>query len=140
MTKHNVDTLWLEGMAFENSADGFKFKVDAAEEFGGSNQGPKPKLLLLNALAGCSGMDVVAVLKKMKQNFTWFNINVEGDLGDEHPKIYEKIHLTYQFKSNDELDDAKVRKAISLSQDRYCGVSAMLKKASDLSWDIEYLD
>lgn len=139
MTKHSVETLYLDGMAFENSLDGFKFNVDAAEEFGGANKGPKPKLLLLSALAGCTGMDVVAVLKKMKQDFSWFNIRVEGDLGDEHPKSYTAIRLYYQFKNADGLDDAKVKKAVALSQDRYCGVSAMLKKACDLSWEVEYL-
>jgi len=140
MTLYSVDTKWLEGMAFENTADGYKFNVDAAEEFGGMKKGPKPKLLLLNALAGCTGMDVVSVLRKMKQYFSWFNIKVEADLGDEHPKTYENIRLTYQFKAADDLDDGKVRKAVILSQDRYCGVSAMLKKASNLSWKIEYID
>jgi putative redox protein len=140
MTIHSVNTTWLEGMAFENTADGYKFNVDAADEFGGMKKGPKPKLLLLNALAGCTGMDVVSVLRKMKQDFSWFNIKVEADLGDEHPKTYENIRLTYQFKGADDLDDGKVRKAVLLSQDRYCGISAMLKKASKLSWGIEYID
>jgi putative redox protein len=140
MTLHSVDTTWLEGMAFENTADGYKFKVDAADEFGGTKKGPKPKLLLLNALAGCTGMDVVSILRKMKQDFSWFNIKVEADLGDDHPKTYEAIRITYQFKAADDLDDGKVRKAVLLSQDQYCGVSAMLKKASDLSWEIEYID
>ena len=87
MTHEAVDALWLEGMAFENSTDGFKFTVDAAKEFGGKNKGPKPKLLLLNALAGCTGMDVVSILSKMKQELSWFNVRVEGDLGDEHPRL-----------------------------------------------------
>ena len=140
MTLETVDTRWLEGMAFENSIDGHKFIVDAAEKFGGKNMGPKPKPLLLNSLAGCTGMDVVSILGKMKQKLSWFNVRVEGDLGDEHPKTYQAIRLTFQFKKSDDLDDAKVRKAVSLSQDQYCGVSAMLKKACDLSWEIEYLD
>lgn len=140
MTLETVDTLWLGGMAFENSIDGHKFIVDAAEEFGGKNKGPKPKPLLLNSLAGCTGMDVVSILGKMKQKLSWFNVRVEGDLGNVHPKTYQTIRLTFQFKKSDNLDDSKVRKAVSLSQDQYCGVSEMLKKASDLSWEIEYLD
>ncbi len=140
MTLHTTDTTWLDGMAFKNSADGHTFVVDAATEFGGEDRGPRPKVLLLNALAGCTAMDVISVLKKMKQEFTWFNVRVEADLGDEHPKTYQAIRLTYQFKKTDNLDDAKVRKAATLSQERYCGVSAMLQKATDLSWDVEYLD
>ena len=140
MTQQTVETLWLDGMAFENSVDGHKFIVDAAEEFGGKDRGPTPKPLLLNSLAGCTGMDVVSILNKMKQELSWFNIKVEADLGEEHPKTFENIRLTYQFKASDNLDDAKVRKAVTLSQDRYCGVSAMLKKVSNLSWEIEYLD
>ncbi|MCK5735185.1 MAG: OsmC family protein [Spirochaetaceae bacterium] len=140
MTQQKTETLWLEGMAFENNLDGHKIIVDAVEEFGGTNKGPTPKPLLLNSLSGCTGMDVVSILKKMKQEFTWFNIVVEADLGEEHPKTFENIRLTYQFKTSDNLDDTKVRKAVSLSQDRYCGVSAMLKKACNLSWEIEYLD
>ncbi len=140
MTHEAVDALWLEGMAFENLTGGYKFTVDAAAEFGGKNKGPKPKLLLLNALAGCTGMDIVSILSKMKQELSWFNVRVEGNLGDEHPKTYQTIRLTFQFKKSDDLNDAKVRKAINLSQDQYCGVSAMLKKACDISWEIEYLD
>lgn len=127
-------------MAFENSADGHKFIVDAATEFGGEDRGPRPKLLLLNALAGCTAMDVVSVLKKMKQDISWFNVKVEANLGDEHPKTYTSIRVIYQFKKEDNLDDTKVRKAAALSQERYCGVSAMLQKATDMSWDVEYLD
>ena len=140
MTVHSTDTTWLDGMAFENTANGHKFVVDAEEQFGGEDRGPQPKLLLLNALAGCTAMDVVSMLRKMKQNLSWFNVKVEADLGEEHPKTYTSIRLTYQFRKSDDLDDAKVRKAASLSQDRYCGVSAMLQKATKVSWDVEYLD
>lgn len=130
----------MDGMAFRNSADGHEFVVDADTQFGGKDRGPKPKPLLLSALAGCTGMDVVSILGKMKQTPKFFNIRVEGDLGDEHPKTYEKIRIIYQFAKSDNLDDGKVRKAINLSQDAYCGVSAMLQKSSELSWDIEYID
>jgi putative redox protein len=140
MTEHITDTLWQDGMAFENTIDGHSFVVDADAEFGGGDKGPRPKKLLLTALAGCTAMDVVSVLRKMKQEFSWFNVRVTGELGDEHPKTYGSIRLTYQFKKSDGLDDSKVRKAASLSQERYCGVSAMLKKVCDVSWDVEYLD
>jgi putative redox protein len=140
MILHSIDTRWLDGMAFENTVDGHSFTVDAAQQFGGRNLGPRPKLLLLNALAGCTGMDVVSMLTKMKQNLSWFNIHVEGDLGDEHPKTYQAIRLAYQFRKSDDLDETKVIKAVTMSQEQYCGVSAMLKKVCDLTWEVVYLD
>ena len=140
MTLHSIDTRWLDGMAFENTVDGHSFTVDAAEQFGGRNLGPRPKLLLLNALAGCTGMDVVSMLTKMRQKLSWFNIHVEGDLGDEHPKTYQAIRLTYQFRKSDNLDEEKVLKAVTMSQEQYCGVSAMLKKVCELGWNIVYVD
>ena len=140
MALNTVNTTWLDAMAFENTVDGHKFTVDAQEEFGGKDRGPRPKPLLLASLAGCTGMDVVSILQKMKQNITFFNVKVEGELRDEHPKRYTKIKVVYQFKKSDNLDDSKVRKAIVLSEDRYCGVSAMLKEVCDLSWELEYLD
>ena len=140
MTVHTTDTTWLDGMAFENSVDGHRFVVDAAEQFGGLDRGPRPKLLLLNALAGCTAMDVVSMLAKMKQELSWFNVRIDADLREEHPKTYTAIRITYQFKKADNLDDAKNRKAAAMSQERYCGVSAMLQKAAKVSWDIDYLD
>ncbi len=139
MTKHEITCTWQDGMAFVNEVQGHRFLVDAADEFGGHDMGPRPKLLVLNALAGCTGMDVVAMLNKMQQPLSWFNLRVEGDLGDEHPKTYQAIRIIYQFHESDGLDDAKVRKAIGLSQERYCGVSAMLRKATDVTWEVEYL-
>ena len=139
MILHTTQTRWLEDMSFENTIDSHSFTIDASAEFGGQNRGPRPKELLLTSLAGCTGMDVVSILRKMKQNFTWFNVKVEGQLGEEHPKVYETIRVIYQFKESDNLDKAKVEKAAALSQDRYCGISAMLKKACSLRWDVEYL-
>jgi putative redox protein len=87
-------------------------------------------------LAGCTGMDVVSLLKKMRVEFDEFKIRVAADLTEEHPKYYSKIHLTYEFKG-DNIDKTKVEKAINLSQDKYCGVSFMLKKASEITFDIK---
>ncbi len=140
MAALTTETLWKDGMAFENTANGHTFMVDAADKFGGRDTGPRPKTLMLNALAGCTGMDVISILRKMKQEFTWFNIKADGSLGKTHPKVYTDIHLTFQFKKADNLDDKKVRKAITLSQDSYCGVAAMLKKACPVTWEVEYLD
>lgn len=133
-----IETSWAGGMAFETILDEHKLLADAAQKVGGEGRGPRPKPLLLFSLAGCTGMDVVSLLKKMRVDIEDFKILISGELTDEHPKYYHKIHLTYQFKGKD-INTSKVEKAINLSQDKYCGVSYMLKKAAEITWDIEYI-
>lgn len=130
-----TEITWQQGMAFDVSVEGSSFGIDASEAFGGRGHGPKPKTLLLSALAGCTGMDVVSILAKMRMPFDGLRIQVDGELTDEHPKVYRSIHVTYRF-SGTELDRAKIDKAVSLSQERYCGVTAMLSKTAKIEWDI----
>lgn len=122
-------------MAFETSVNGHRLVVDADESVGGSNRGPRPKPLLLVALAGCTAMDVVSILEKMRVKPDGFSVEVDGELTDEHPKVYKSLHVTYRFNGKD-LPIDKLEKAINLSQEKYCGVSAMLSKASALSFAI----
>lgn len=136
---HTISCTWKDGMAFDAQVENHTIRLDAAEAVGGKDQGPTPKPLLLVSLAGCTGMDVISILKKMKQPYTYFDIKVEGELTDEHPKQYHSIKLVYEFKKEDGLDEEKVKKAVDLSQERYCGVSALLKKGSDLSYEIRYI-
>ncbi len=133
-----IETRWAGGMAFETILDDHKLVADAHPNVGGDGKGPRPKPLLLFSLAGCTGMDVVSLLKKMRVDFEDFKIQVSGELTDEHPKYYHKIHLTYQFKGKD-INASKVEKAVNLSQDKYCGVSHMLKQAAEITWDIKYI-
>jgi len=121
-------TTWKGNMKFDTEVNGHHFMIDADESVGGENSGPRPKPLMLAALAGCTGMDVVSLLKKMRQDVEYFNVEVEGDTTDEHPKTYYKIHVIYEFKGKD-LDPEKIEKAINLSEERYCGVSAVYRKA-----------
>ena len=130
-----VSVNWTERMAFEATANDHKFMLDAKEEVGGQNKGPRPKPLALVSLGGCTGMDVVSILKKMRVEFDSFNIDVEGEMTDEHPKHYNKIRITYKFKGKD-LPKDKLEKAVNLSQDRYCGVTAMLSKAAEIDYEI----
>jgi putative redox protein len=134
-----ITCAWKDGMAFEAEVTGHKLIMDADASSGGTDIGPRPKALLLAALAGCSGMDVVSILKKMKAPLSWFNIEVEGDTTEEHPKYYNKVKVVYQFKKEDGLDQDNVEKAVRLSQERYCGVNAQLSKGAEISWKIEYL-
>lgn len=135
MAKQEVKVSWLENMAFEADVNDHKIILDAAEEVGGENRGPRPKPFLLTALAGCTGMDVVSILKKMRVDLEGFNVVVEGELTEEHPKQFYKMNVIYEFTGTD-LPLEKLQKAVSLSEERYCGVSAMFKKAIELSSEI----
>lgn len=126
---------WREGMAFDAALDGFHLTIDAAPEHGGSDLGPRPKGMLLTALAGCTAMDVISILQKMRLDVKDFSVEASGELTDEHPRVFEQLLLTYRFVGED-LPLPKLHKAITLSQDRYCGVSAMLKKAAQVDWRV----
>ena len=133
--KETVNVLLKGKMAFEVGVSGHKIIIDADENVGGENMGPRPKPLMLAALGGCTAMDVVSILRKMRVNFETVNVKVDGELTEEHPKHFYKIHITYEFTGRD-LPLEKLEKAINLSQDRYCGVSYSYAKAMELSHEI----
>ncbi len=137
-TIHEVATKWVADMEFASQIDDHIIRLDTVEAGGGHNNGPKPKALLLSALTGCTGMDVVSTLKKMHVSFSDFNLIAKADLTDEHPRVYSKIVLVYQIKVKPE-DQEKVVKAVNLSKEKYCGVSAMLSKVCPITFSIEYL-
>lgn len=137
--KHKVSTAYKSGMSFESDIDGHKLLMDAAPEVGGNNEGPRPKPLMLAALAGCTGIDVVSILKKMRVEFESFDIDVEADVTEEHPKHYTAMHIIYRFKGEN-LDPEKLDKAVSLSQERYCGVSEVYRKAMKITYEIQILN
>ncbi len=134
--KDSIQIDWKEGMAFEANVDGHKLVIDAKEEHGGTGLGPRPKPLMMVALAGCTGMDVVSVLKKMRVDFEGLSIRIEGELTDEHPKHFTGMNIIYEFKGHN-LPMEKLQKAIELSQERYCGVSASYKKAMQITYEIK---
>ena len=129
---------WKGKMEFETELFGHKLTLDASEEGGGENKGVRPKVLMLTALAGCTGMDVISILRKMKIEPEEFNVRVDGIVTEEHPKQYEKMHVIYEFKGEN-LSEDKLKKAIELSQEKYCGVSALYKKAIELTYEIRML-
>lgn len=126
---------WKEAMSFETTLNGHKIILDADEAVGGTDKGPRPKALLLVSLAGCTAMDVISILGKMRVQPEAFRVETDGELTEEHPKYYHKLHLRYIFKGKD-LPMDKLEKAVSLSQERYCGVSAMLSKAATITHEI----
>ncbi len=126
---------WMDGLAFEAELNGFNFIIDAEENVGGNNRGPRPKGLTLVSLLGCTGMDVISILKKMRVDVKSFEVKGRAKLAEEHPKKYLEIITSYVFEGDD-LPLDKIKKAISLSEDRYCGVSATLKPNVKLETEI----
>lgn len=134
-TTEVVNTKWLENMAFETEINGHKIIIDAEPDVGGNDLGPRPKPFMLAALGGCTGMDVVSILKKMRVDIKGLNVQVEGKLSTEHPKRFTKMHVKYEIEGKD-LPLDKIKKAVSLSEERYCGVSAVYNEALELTSEI----
>jgi len=133
----NSNVVWNGKMSFKAVAGtGHEVLMDASESSGGENSASRPKEMLLNGLGGCTGMDVVSILKKMRQLPEAFRMEIKADQTEEHPIVFSKIHITYYFKG--ELDHEKVRQAVELSQNKYCGVSEMLRKTAQVSYEIIY--
>ncbi|MBN2682946.1 MAG: OsmC family protein [Bacteroidales bacterium] len=133
-----VSLTWLEAMSFETEINGHKLIIDADETVGGQDKGPRPKPLMLAALAGCTGIDVISILKKMRVNPDYFNVRVVGELTESHPKTYSSMHVIYEFKGEN-LPMEKLEKAVKLSEEQYCGVSALYKKAITITSEIVVL-
>ncbi|MCD4745342.1 MAG: OsmC family protein [Bacteroidales bacterium] len=133
--KNKIDVKWTKDMSFEAEVNEHKIILDAEEKVGGKNRGPRPKPLSLVSLGGCTGMDVISILKKMRVIPDYFNVSVEGELTEEHPKYYHTINITYTFRGEN-LPIDKIEKAVNLSQDKYCGVSVMLEKAAKITHKI----
>ena len=127
-------TRWVEGMKFVGAGwSGHEVVMDANTESGGDDCGARPMELLLVGLAGCTGMDVVSLLRKMRVPFTGIELSVSADKSEEHPSVFTAIRLEYVVRGRG-VDPEKVKKTIELSQERYCSVSAMLKKACPVEY------
>jgi putative redox protein len=127
--------VWKSEMAFESHQNNHRIMLDADSRFGGQDQGPRPKTLVLSGLAGCTAMDVISILNKMKVKPEAFEVQVDADVTEEHPKVFSRIHVKYYFRGQD-LPPDKLEKAVNLSQEKYCGVSAMLAKVCTLTYEI----
>jgi putative redox protein len=128
---------WLGGMQFAGkTTSGHGLLMDTSSKFGGENTAPTPMELILAALAGCTGMDIVSILKKMKVEFNRLDIEVKGERAEEYPKVYKKIDLIYKLKGKN-LKKEKVNRAVELSQEKYCSISEMLKSTAEINYIIE---
>jgi len=130
----------IEGLTFIGKADsGHWVPIDTLRRLDGNEGGTKPMELVLLALGSCTAMDVLSIIKKMRITLYDFKIDIEAENADEHPKVFTQITLNYRFFGQD-LDKTKLEKAINLSQDRYCSVSAMLSKTAKIEYNIQIND
>ena len=137
--QHSIKTSWKGNLAFEADVNGHKIIMDAPESGGGNNTGPGPKKLQLVALSGCTGMDVVSILQKMRVDFSHLDIEVQGEVTDDHPKHYYKMHVIYTVTGKN-LPLDKIEKAVRMSEDTYCGVEALYRKAIPVTSEIKLIE
>jgi putative redox protein len=120
-------TNWKSGFAFDSHFKNNTIALDDALASGRDDSGFSPKALLLSGLAGCTGIDIVTTLNKMKAPYTGIRIETEAEQTDEHPRVFKEIYITYFVQVPAEYED-KVKRAVDLSLEKYCGVAAMLRK------------
>lgn len=138
MNTSKTKTNWKGKMQFESTnPSGETFLINAGPENGGEGAGLRPKSMMLSALAGCSGIDLASLIEKMKLEVTDFNIEVEAELTEEHPKIYNKVKVDYHFYGPN-LDEKKLQKVVDLSVDKYCGVMEMFRQFAKVEVEIFY--
>jgi putative redox protein len=134
--QHEANVRWAGRMTFVGKAGtNHLVPMDTTSEFGGDSSATKPLELLLVALGGCTGMDVVPLLGKMRVEFDSLEMNLVAERAEEHPGAYKSIAIEYVFTGTD-LNEEKLRRAVELSQERYCSVSAMLRKACPVTWHV----
>ncbi len=129
-----VEMRWQGGLRF-GSEDG-RWTLDVPPERGGAAAGPGPMETVLAALAGCTGMDVVSILAKMREPVEGFQVEVQGERAQDHPRVYTRVHIWYRL-SGARLRPEAVARAVRLSQERYCPVTAMLRASVPVTYEVE---
>jgi putative redox protein len=135
--KHEIETVWMGKMQFNALVNGHTIIMDAPERVGGKDRGPIPKPFILSALSGCTGMDIVALLRKAGKQLHDFNLRVSGEITKQPPIEYTSIHIVYEMRGNAE-DEQVAFDAVIQSQEKICGVSQMLKKIMPVTWQLIY--
>nr|AWJ66231.1 OsmC/Ohr family protein [uncultured bacterium] len=134
---HEVEAVWMGKMQFSALVNGHTVIMDAPDRAGGEDQGPIPKPFVLTALAGCTGMDVVALLRKAEKPLDRFDIRVTGDISKVAPIQYTSMHVIYEMHGAAEHGSDSLA-VVQRSQNELCGVSAMLKRALPVTWEVHY--
>ena len=134
MAEYHISADWVKDIAFDAHINEHDVRMDSGAPEG-TNTGPSPKRMVLAALIVCTGMDVVSLLNKMRVKYVKFRVEGVAPITDEHPKTFAHVQLKYIVSGTD-IDLSKVEKAVNLSQERYCGVSAMIRKHCAIEWEI----
>ena len=137
--KYVIKTQWKGDLTFQAEIDNHKLIMDAPVAAGSKDLGPGPKKLQLASLGGCTGMDIVSILKKMRIDFKSLDIEVQGELTDEHPVHYKSMHLIYTITGHN-LALEKIEKAVRMSEETYCGVGALYRKAIPVTSEIVIIE
>lgn len=133
----HADLEWKGKLKFDaTSGSGHTVTMDGVPEVGGENEGPRPMEVLLMAVGGCAAMDVIAILQKMRVQVDSFNVRVEGDQAEDHPKVFTAIRMTYKFKGPDVPED-KAMRAVDKTHEKYCSAIHMVNKAAVVDYRIE---
>ena len=136
----NISVNWVDGMLMVGkSHSGHSITMDGPPEIGGENLGVRPMEMRLLGVAGCTMIDVVTTLKKMRQDLTNCETKLSAERAEEHPKVFTDIHIQFIVKGQD-LDPKKVEKAITLSAEKYCSASIMLGKTASITHDFEIVE
>ena len=133
---YRASVVWKDGMHFEGISGGQTVHMDSVPEAGGQSLGMSPMRLVLAALGGCTAMDVISLLHKMRQDVTGLDVEVNAERADDHPKVYPSLELVFKVRGHS-IAREMVERAVSLSEDKYCSVGGMLKKAAPITTRIE---
>ena len=131
---------WKGKLAFQGQTEaGHQIFMDAKPDAGGEGKGPSPMELILIALAGCTAMDIIVIMRKKRVDLQGLTIKVDGERASEHPKYFTKISVEYNFEGKN-LKEEDIKQAVELSRDKYCSVSAMLKEKAEISyrWNLQH--
>jgi len=137
MASQKINLSWKEAVHFESNGPGGIVPIDGPEDMGGEGKGVRPKAMMLSSLAGCAGIDISSLITKMRMDVQTFDIDVEGELTDENPKFYHKVKVDFNFYG-DNLNEKKIKKAVDLSVDSYCGVMEMFRQFAKIEVKINY--
>lgn len=135
--RHEIETMWMGKMQFNALVNGHTIIMDAPERVGGEDNGPIPKPFVLSALSGCTGMDIVVLLRKAGKELHEFNLKVSGEISKQPPIEYTSANIVYEMKG-DPADKTAALDAVMQSQEKICGISHMLKKIMPVTWQVIY--
>ena len=136
----NISVKWIDGMLMVGKSDsGHAIVMDGPPEIGGENLGVRPMEMLLLGMTGCTVIDVISTLKKMREDVVDCQTQVSADRSEEYPKVFTNIHVHFVFRGK-QLNPSKVDKAIKLSAEKYCSASIVIGKTAVITHDFEIIE